>query len=182
MSTFLLVVFSITAIASALTMITRSNPVNAGVSLLGVFVSLAAMYIVLNAQFIAAIQITIYAGAILVLVLFVIMLLNLKDPGRSFKDLITGSRQGLAVIAVMAVFAVELYVILVKTPFTPASVSGPYTDKVIAGEGAIQSLSSVLFSNYILPFEVASVLLLIAIIGAVALTRRPRKDGEGAEK
>lgn len=178
----LFIVFGLLAVGSAMAVVTRRNPVNAGVSLLLTFVSFAALYILLNAQFIAAIQITIYAGAILVLVLFVIMLLSLRTPGRGFSQILFGTRQGVAVLVFIGLFVLELATLLYLRYFQTAGVVGDYSNATIKSEGAIQSLSDVLFTKYLFPFEAASVLLLVAIIGAVVLTRRTKTAGEKAEK
>lgn len=178
----LFLIFSLMTLGSALLVITRRNPINAGVSLLMTFVSLAAIYILLNAQFIAIIQITIYAGAILVLVLFVIMLLNLRDPGRTITDLLFNTRQGVASLVFFAMLVVELVTVFILR-YRPSTASvGTYNNQVIAETGAIQSLSEVLFTKFLLPFEVASVLLLVAIIGAVVLTKKGRDDDVENEK
>jgi NADH-quinone oxidoreductase subunit J len=165
-------IFAALCIGSALMVVTRRNPVNAGVWLLLTFVSMAAMYILLNAQFIAVIQITIYAGAILILVLFVIMLLNLRTPGRKLTELLFGTRQGIAAIVFVGLFALELATILFLKVSRFGEATGLYSNEKIAEDGAIQSLSEALFSTYLLPFEVASFLLLAAIIGAVVMTRK----------
>ncbi len=184
-SNVLFFIFAILTVFSALMVISRRNPVSSGVWLLGTFVSIAAIYILLNAQFIAIIQITIYAGAILVLVLFVIMLLNLREAGHSFTDLVFNTRQGIAVLVFAGLFVLEMITILILRYYPVNSGLGTYSNAKIASDGAIQSLSEVLFTKYLLPFEVASVTLLVAIIGAVVLTRKnvgardnARKGGE----
>jgi NADH-quinone oxidoreductase subunit J len=175
-------VFAALAVLSALGVVMRKNPVHAGVSLLMTFVSFAALYILLNAQFIAVIQITIYAGAILVLVLFVIMLLNLREPGRGFIDLAFSTRQGVAALVFIGLFIIELATLLFLRTFDPANATGKYSTAKISSTGSIQSLSEVLFTKYLFPFEVASVLLLVAIIGAVVLTRHEKKVATETEE
>ncbi len=175
-------VFAALAVLSALGVVMRKNPVHAGVSLLMTFVSFAALYILINAQFIAVIQITIYAGAILVLVLFVIMLLNLRDPGRGFIDLAFNTRQGVAALVFVGLFIIELVTLLFLRYFQPANTSGPYSTAKINATGSIESLAEVLFTKYLFPFEVVSVLLLVAIIGAVVLTRRDSKVASDTEE
>jgi NADH-quinone oxidoreductase subunit J len=169
-------------VISALGVVMRKNPVHSGVSLLMTFVSFAALYILLNAQFIAVIQITIYAGAILVLVLFVIMLLNLREPGRGFVDLAFNTRQGIAALVFVGLFIIELATLLFLRYFQPGNASGPYSNAKISANGSIESLSEVLFTKYLFPFEVASVLLLVAIIGAVVLTRREKQGATDTEE
>ena len=176
-------VFAILAMGSAVGVVTRRNPIHSGISLLVTFFSFACIYILLNAQFIAVIQITIYAGAILVLELFVIMLLNLREPGPKFIDLVTGSKFGISALLVSGVFALQMAIFWLLKSYKIPNIGGQYDSGKIAENGAIKSLSEVLFNDYLYPFEVASVLLLVAIIGAVILTRR-EKAGEknGGEK
>jgi NADH-quinone oxidoreductase subunit J len=165
-------IFAALAVGSAISVIVRRNPVHSGVSLLLTFVSFAAIYILLNAQFIAAIQITIYAGAILVLVLFVIMLLNLRDPGVKYTKLLFGTGQGIAAMVFVGLLVLEMATLFFLKYIKIAGASGDYSNAKIAETGAIQSLAEVLFTKFLYPFEVASVLLLVALIGAVSLTRR----------
>lgn len=165
-------IFAALAIVSAISVVVRRNPVHSGVSLLVTFVCFAAIYILLNAQFIAVIQVTIYAGAILILVLFVIMLLNLRQSGPKFLDLIFNTRLGIASLVFVGLLMLEFVTLFALNAISPARISGAYGNSTIATKGAIQSLSEVLFTKYLYPFEVASVLLLVAIIGAVVLSRR----------
>ena len=109
MATLLFYVFGILAVISALMVITRRNPMYSAISLLATFVSIAALYILLNAQFIAVIQITVYAGAILVLILFVIMLLNQKEAGEAFFDITSTGQRVAAILLAAAVLFEFIY-------------------------------------------------------------------------
>lgn len=175
-------IFAALAILSAISVIVRRNPVHSGISLLVTFVCFAAIYILLNAQFIAVIQVTIYAGAILVLVLFTIMLLNLRQSGPKFLDLLFNTRLGVASLVFVGLLILEFATLFALNAISPARVSGGYGNSVIQANGAIESLSEVLFTKYLYPFEVASVLLLVAIIGAVVLSRRSTPPAVQAKK
>ena len=177
-------VFGIAAVFSAILVITRRNPVNSAVSLLATFASVAALFILMNAPFIAMIQITVYAGAILVLFLFVVMLLNLREAGSGFFD-ITGTGQRTAAFLVIAVLGGELLYIILRGRHV-AEPMGVYSDAAVAQAGNTQALGNVLFSAYVWPFEVVSILLIVAIVGAVILTQKSRRgdspNGDAAQE
>ena len=172
--TILFYAFGAAAVLSALAVITRRNPVNSAVSLLATFASVAALFILMNAPFIAMVQITVYAGAILVLILFTIMLLNLTESGSGLFD-ITSSAQRIAAILIVAALAAELVFVYVRYfgKVEPRVAVQPQAVEYAAGN--TQMLGRALFSTYVWPFEVVSVLLVVAIIGAVVLTRK--RDG-----
>jgi len=146
--------------------ITRKNPVHSVVWMLVLFVHIAVLYLFLNAEFLAAIQIIIYAGAILVLFLFVIMLLNVKreETEKRFQR-----HWGISLI-IGIIFIIFFLSILSKISVLPQP--GDYTVKFIQSEGSIMTIGKVLYTEYLLPFEVASLILLVAIIGAVVLAKR----------
>ena len=128
----------------------------------GVFLSVAGLYLLLNASFVAAAQVLVYVGAVNVLILFAIMLVNKKEtmaaiPGLGLRRLLSGLVCG------------GLFALLIRVAFTtPWALPGP----VPVGEEATIRLGEHLFSDYLLPFELASVLLLMAMIGAIVLARR----------
>jgi len=151
------------AIASAISMVYHKNPLYSAISLVGVFIALSCVYITLAAPFIAAVQVLIYAGAIMVLVVFVIMLLNLDDdqPLNRLKYLyIVGAGLGL--------------VLLVQTLFVFYAVLRAPKQAVATNEtvGKTLSIGANMYTMYLLPVEIVGVLLLMAIIGAVILVRR----------
>jgi NADH-quinone oxidoreductase subunit J len=146
-------------------MVTRRNAVVSALYLVLNFLCLAGLYLTLNAQFIAVIQIIVYAGAIMVLFLFVIMLLNLGDE-RKLKDGIT-ARKLIGVGMVSALLMEIIYVILSAGPGFPAK----DVDKAIA-TGTIESIGAQLFTTFLFPFEVTSLLLTAAIVGAVVLAKK----------
>jgi NADH-quinone oxidoreductase subunit J len=162
MLAFLFILFAGLAIGSAIGVVAQRNPLYSAISLIGVFVSLACLYVMLAAPFIAAVQVIVYAGAIMVLVVFVIMLLNVEEEARRrtrLKFLVP------AAIAMAAVLVAEAVLIVRTVEFTPASDSGFAT-------GLTGSIGTGLFTKYLLPFEITSILLLMAIVGAMTLARR----------
>jgi NADH-quinone oxidoreductase subunit J len=155
--------FGIIAIASALLFVTRKSPVAAALWLVNSMFSLAALYIMLDAQFVGAVQVLVYAGAIMVVFLFVVMLLNLghADPAGDFRD--KKVRFGAVVVAVLM-----LAELLVLTNGKVPDVTAAETPQ----SNAVAPVAQVLFTEHLLAFELTSVLLLVAIVGAVVLAKR----------
>lgn len=159
-------VFGVIAVWAAIGVIGLRNPVHSALCLAGVFVSLAAMYVLLNAPFIAAAQVMIYAGAILILFLFVIMLLSPQlEEGRGALRL----QRGLAAVFGIAL-VVELAVVLGGAVLPAAN--GPFTPERVAQMGDVQAVGTLLFTDFLLPFEITSLLLLVAIVGVMVLAKR----------
>jgi NADH-quinone oxidoreductase subunit J len=160
---FFLVAFS--SIGSALMMITRPNPVKGVLFLIVNFFCLALLYLMLQAQFIAVIQILVYAGAIMVLFLFVIMLLNLEDEKtlqekKNYKRYIA--------IALAAGVLLEIVTGIGSSSVGLTSSVSPE----MAQLGTVESIGNVLFKEYLLPFEVTSMLLLAALVGVIVLAKK----------
>jgi NADH-quinone oxidoreductase subunit J len=164
MHLILFILFAGFCLAGAVNLLVQTHPINSALSLIVVMTSLAVLYLLLGAEFLAAAQVIVYAGAIMVLFTFVVMLLN---AGREERTL--GSRAALVVgfPAVVALLAVASTVIL--------QTQGLGTAAMRDGITSTQELSTVLFTKLLLPFEVTSVLILVAILGSVALAR----SGEG---
>ncbi|CUS97744.1 NADH-quinone oxidoreductase subunit J [Candidatus Kryptobacter tengchongensis] len=158
-------VLAFASIASAILMITRANPVKSAIFLIINFLSLSILYLTLNAQFIAIIQVLVYAGAIMVLFVFVIMLLNLQDEKRLSDKF--DIRRLIAFIFVLLVF-VKIALGLVS------STSGRFLKQAENSLelGKIEFIGEKLFTNYILPFEITSLILVVAIVGAITLAKR----------
>jgi NADH-quinone oxidoreductase subunit J len=162
------------AIACAAMCITRRSPVASALYLVGTMFSLAVLFVLLDAQFIAALQVIVYAGAIMVLFLFVIMLLNLgrtRQGGRSATDM-----KGPAALAVAgALFGLLLFQLatLGRAP-PPATVQLPpgTVAALQQREGVVGAVARPLFGEFLIPFEITSILLLAAIVGAVVLAKR----------
>jgi NADH-quinone oxidoreductase subunit J len=157
--------FAAVAVIGALTVILHKNPVVGAISLVGSLFSLAVMYVLLEAPFIAALQVIIYAGAIMVLFLFVIMLLNLQHEEEPTTRPI---QRFLGVVAPTALGITLIYFIL-KSVFVEADPTVPYPSDV-------RSIGFRLFEAYIFPFEMVSILLLAAIVGALVITQRDRTN------
>src|SRR3989442_843462 len=166
--------FAALAVLSAAMCITRRNPVASALWLVLTLFALAALFVVLDAQFIAVLQVLVYAGAIMVLFLFVIMLLNL---GRAGPSDIKGPA-GLAVAALLAGgLGLQLVVLRDAAPGGGAGGAGgglaPGAMAQLQAQGGIvAAVAQALFAQYLVPFEITSVLLLAAIVGAVVLAKR----------
>ena len=169
MHLILFLVFAGLCLAGAINLLIQSHPIDSALSLIVVMTSLAVLYILLGAEFLAAAQVIVYAGAIMVLFTFVVMLLN---AGREERTLGSHVARSIGFPAVVAILAVIATVILHAQGLGVARLSDGIT--------STEELSSVLFTKLLLPFEVTSVLILIAILGAVALARHG--SGEPTER
>jgi NADH-quinone oxidoreductase subunit J len=143
--------------------VTRRNPVHSVLWMLLVFVHIAVVFVFLNADFLAAMQIIIYAGAVLVLFLFVLMLLDLRAP-----DLERRLQKQWPVGVILATSFLVLVGVILSRSRTHVE-PGRYTVDFIHAEGNVSAVGKALFSDFILPFEIASLILLVAILGAVVL-------------
>jgi NADH-quinone oxidoreductase subunit J len=166
--------FGIVAIASALAFVTRKSPVAAALWLVTTMFSLAAMYVLLDAQFIGVIQVLVYAGAIMVVFLFVIMLLNLGHPS----ELADARGLGWKLSAGLVGLALLAQVFALTHARLPEALTLPENAiaNAFARDGAIAPLAGPLFKEYLLAFEVTSVLLLAAVVGAVVLGKRKERE------
>jgi NADH-quinone oxidoreductase subunit J len=159
----LFVAFALIAVVSAINVVVQTHPISSALSLVGVMGSLAILYLLLGAEFIAAAQVIVYAGAVMVLFVFVIMLLNAgaeARTGRSFLVQLLGVPLLVALLGLVAYFVQRIYSPRETVRF------GGFTG------GSAQDVGHALFTTYLLPFEVTSVLILIAILGAVVLARK----------
>src|SRR5262245_18121947 len=161
----LFIVLAVFALASALNILLQRNPLYSALSLIGTLLSLSALYLTVRAQFIAAIQIVVYAGAIMVLFIFVIMLLNVpKDQPQIEKQ------KGLRYLAIpfAGLLIAEMFFVLRRVRLSALPPAGNAEQAV----GTTWSIGTALFTDYLLPFEVTSVLILMAVVGAMVLARR----------
>ena len=152
--------------------ITRSNPVGAVMSLVFTFAALAGLFATLSAHFLAILQILVYAGAIMVLFVFVVMMINREESTPIARHgLIT---RALGVVAAGYVFYRAAWLVghARAMPVLAAAATPPVVDF-----GTVSSVGALLFADFLFPFEAISLLLLVAVVGAVMLTRRPRTDG-----
>jgi NADH-quinone oxidoreductase subunit J len=162
--TILFLIFGAVCVAGALNFLLQHHPINSALSLIVVMGSLALLFLLLGAEFVAAVQVIVYAGAVMVLFVFVIMLLNAGEEARS-----GGSRVALFIgIPGLAVFAALM--------FWTLSASRSQVGQAGIGDYYVptSTLAIALFREFLLPFEVTSVLILIAIMGAVVLAKRER--------
>jgi NADH-quinone oxidoreductase subunit J len=160
MHLILFLLFAGFCLAGAINLLLQTHPINSALSLIVVMTSLAVLYLLLGAEFLAAAQIIVYSGAIMVLFVFTVMLLN---AGREERTLGSRAAYTLGLPAVAAILAVLTTLCLHIRGLGGASISQGIT--------TTEDLSRVLFHELLLPFEVTSVLILIAILGAVALAR-----------
>src|SRR5262245_2939604 len=164
MLALLFILFAGMAVGCAISMVAQRNPLYSAISLIGVFISLACLYVTLAAPFIAAVQVIVYAGAIMVLVVFVIMLLNVEEEER--KPMRLRSLVPIAIGLAAVLFAETAFIIF----FVGAGRGTPTRN--VSDVGLTSSIGSGLFTTYLLPFEITSILLLMAVVGAMTLARR----------
>jgi NADH-quinone oxidoreductase subunit J len=159
----LFIFFGLICVAGAISLLAQRHPINSALSLVVVMSSLALIYLLLGAEFVAAIQIIVYAGAIMVLFVFVIMLLNAGAEERS-----RGSRIALLVgiPGIVTLTALVGWIMINRNHELGGIIINP------TNFGATNNIANLLFRDFLLPFEVTSVLILIAIMGAVVLGRR----------
>lgn len=158
--------FGSVAVGTALAMILQRNPVVSALLLVGNFFCIAGLYLLLQQQFLAVIQIVVYTGAIMVLVIFVIMLLNLGDEQRLRERI--NFWQSIGIALVVGFLAEMIYILL----FQGRSQTYASLHPEASALGTVEAIGSALFTRFLLPFEVTSLLLLVAIVGAVILAKR----------
>ena len=162
----LFIIFGLLAVAGALNLLFQRHPINSALSLVVVMMSLAVLYWSLGAEFLAAAQVIVYAGAIMVLFVFVVMLLNAGEEDRTH-----GSK--IAYIAgipgAAAIFCLLSFVFLSERKHFGNTQLGGYLSNAVSN---ITEISHILFTSLLLPFEVTSILILVAILGAVVLARK----------
>jgi NADH-quinone oxidoreductase subunit J len=163
MDLVLFLIFAIIAVVAGINVVLQTHPIASAVSLIGVMGSLAVLYLLLGAEFIAAAQVIVYAGAVMVLFIFVIMLLNAGAEvkrGRSLMVQLLGAPLLIALLGLLAYFVQRMFLPNIRVHF------GGFTG------GSAQAIGRALFTTYLLPFEVTSLLILIAILGAIVLGRK----------
>ncbi len=153
------------SIVASLMVITRKNPIHSALFMIVTLLCVAVLYLLLYSQFIAIIQVVVYAGAVVMLIIFVIMLLDLEEELRSGLKLLYSKVIG-SILAVLFLFG--LIYALVAQPLTGKV--GPYAPTTLSDN--VKVVGQVLFTQYLFPFEIASVLLVAAIVGAVVLCKR----------
>ncbi|HEV2397278.1 MAG TPA: NADH-quinone oxidoreductase subunit J [Candidatus Sulfotelmatobacter sp.] len=167
----LFVLFGVIAVAGAVNLLVQRHPINSALSLIAVMAALAGEYMLLGAEFVAAVQVIVYAGAIMVLFVFVIMLLN-----AGVEEQTKGSRVALLFgIPGMLLGSLLVAWVVLKHSGTGSVPAG-------ALPGAPKTIAELLFHEFLLPFEITSILILIAIMGAVVLASKPTVPGGGPAK
>ena len=161
--------FGIIALASAIVFVTRKSPVSAALWLVNTMFSLAALYVMLDAQFIGVMQVLVYAGAIMVVFLFVIMLLNLGHPSALADARGTGWKLAAGLIG-LGLLSEMMVILRTKLP-EQLVVARDFNEQQFQKLNAVGTIAEPLFREYLLAFELTSVLLLVAIAGAVVLGR-----------
>ncbi len=161
--------FAFAIIVLSIVVITRKNPIHSVLWMLLLFFHIASLYLILNAEFLAAIQVIVYAGGILVLYLFAVLLVNIREELR-INTFIGAWPTGLTfAIGLLVVIIISIKSFVIAQP-------GIYSIDFIKQESHIMALGKLLYTDFLYPFEIASVILLVAIIGAVVLAKRRLKS------
>ncbi len=152
--------FAAVTVASALLVVIARNPIHSALALMVCLVQVAALFILLGSPFLAAIQIFVYVGAVMVLFLFVIMMIDVREAAR-VRFLRGGGM--FPTLVVLVLLGAEMLILLLGSERLPVHAAG--------GAGTLERLATTLFTDYLFPFEVASVILLVALVGAIVLAR-----------
>jgi len=163
MTALIFLLFAAIAVFCGISLVVQTHPVASALSLIGVMGSLAILYLQLGGEFIAMAQIIVYAGAIMVLFVFVIMLLNAGAETPTFQT--SSFVKYLGIVLLVVFLGLVSFIIQAALPKTEGVVFGGF-------QGTVADVGRKLFTSYLLPFEVTSVLILIALVGAIVLARR----------
>lgn len=176
METFVFLVAAAICLAGALGVVLSKNPVHSALSLVATLFGVAVLFVAQNADFLAAVQVIIYAGAIVVLFLFVIMLLGVDRAENLSVDPLVGQRAA-AIVAGVAIFALPVAALATTGWEATGAIAnlGPVAD---AGIPDIEGIGRVLFTRYIFALEITSILLAIAVVGAVMLAKKGPRAGD----
>lgn len=158
--------FALMSMAAAVLTVALKNPVHCGLALLALLLHVSGLFVLLNAEFLWAVQVVVYAGAILVLYLFVLMLLNLKTEERYFHTTY------IYFLAPTLLGSLYVLALLFKSPYGGAKGDAPTT--AVLDQGDTYAIGIKMFSDYLLQFEIVGVFLLGAIIGAIVLAKTPK--------
>jgi NADH-quinone oxidoreductase subunit J len=169
MDIFFFALFAMIAVISAINVVVQTHPISSALSLIGFMASLAILYLLLGGEFIAMAQIIVYAGAVMVLFIFVIMLLNAGGESTR-KGSLFAKIAGIPLLALL--LGLIAYFLGRQYPNAELVHFGGLTDAAGKSLGSAQNIGMAIFTSYLLPFEVTSVLILIAIIGAIVLARK----------
>jgi NADH-quinone oxidoreductase subunit J len=161
--------FAFAILFIAMLVVTRKNPVHSVLWMLLLFFHIAGLYLFLNAEFLAAVQIVVYAGAILVLFLFVVFLLNLKEEVKMKRFIKAWPASFTFALGIFVLFVMMFRSFLLGP-------QGKYTVELIQKESNIEVLGKLMYTEFLFPFEIASLILLIAMVGAIVLAKRRLKS------
>ncbi len=170
MAQFFFFYFAGMIVATSAAVVVLRNPIYSAIALLIMFFHVAGLYVTLRAEFLAAVQIIVYAGAILVLYLFVVMLLNVKREDRYHSQMPLGA-------LLVGTILTEVLLLAFRRTFAAAS-GGNRIEAAATETGNTETIGEVLYSTYLFPFEVASLILLVAMIGAIILAKKNLGDHE----
>lgn len=157
--------YAVVIVFLSLLVVTRKNPVHSVMWMLLLFFHIAGLYLFLNAEFVAAIQVIVYAGAILVLFLFVVLLLNLKEELKEDRFIGSWPIAFFTASATFVIISAALRSLVLAPP-------GAYTIDVIRQATHTKALGRLLYTDFLFPFEIASMILLVAVVGAIVLAKR----------
>ena len=158
--------FAILAVGSAVAVVSLRNPVHCVISLMVCFLQMAALFVLLRSPFLAVVQVFVYVGAILVLFLFVIMMLDIRKA--SIERFVSGGH--FWAIGLLLVLIIEMVLIISRSRLAALLVTSE-----IRLNGSVKEIGEALFTKYILPFEVVSFILLVALLGAIVMGRKELK-------
>ena len=164
-------IFGGLAVLTALLVVFQRDPVRSAIYLVACFIQVAALFVLLRSPFIAAVQVFVYVGAVVVLFLFVIMVLELKKE--RFSEYLHPGQKPWALLVIPALIGEMGYLVIKGESKAPI---GPYSEEFLLRQGSTESIGKVLFTKYIFPFEVVSLLLLVALIGAIVLTMKRGRE------
>lgn len=165
METLFFLLISVIAIVSAIMVISCRNPINSALSLILTFFCLATYYVMLDAPFLAAVQVMVYAGAIMVLIVFTIMLLNIRVNASK-------THAHSVILGTIIGFFTLLNTVFIIMKSRVALPNGPLTGELIRAQGHTELIGREILTTFLLPFEITSILLLVAIVGAVILAKK----------
>ncbi len=171
----LFIVLAIAAVGSSLMMVTGKNPIHSALWMIVTFFVMAVIYLLLNAQFIAVAQVMVYAGAIMMLILFVIMLVHMEQGPQV--DAGAAHRSKATRVATALITTILFGEVLFGALFSQITGKiGDHPAETVNSIGNVKAIGSLLYGQYLFPFEIASILLLVGIVGAVVIAKR--KQGE----
>jgi NADH-quinone oxidoreductase subunit J len=162
---------ALVAVAASVLMATRKNPIHSALWMIVTFFAMAVIYLLLNAQFIAVAQVMVYAGAIMMLILFVIMMVHMEkgeesDTGKPHRS----KKTRIVAAAITVILFAEM--VLGVLFFRMTGQVGEYPAALVDAVGNVRTVGAVLYGQYLFPFEIASILLLVGIVGAVVIAKR----------